>query len=143
MGKKIYSCEQVFLTHERVVELREAGHLNLGTNDDFAARLAQETELGPTKTSANAAFHFWNIITIGVFLYTLYLSFTDAWWWCVLGFTGSIWFYKMNKKGNSDNYLDAAMIDREFYERVQKFNGWLYQIEEDVFREQLRNDERI
>ena len=142
MAKIIYNCEDVRLTHERVVELRGAGDLNLGINDDFAARLAQEKGLGPKKTTANAAFHFWNIAAVSGFAYTLYLSFTSAWWWGFLGFFGCIWFYRINKKSNSENYLDAAMLDKDFYERVQDLNGWIYQIEEDVFAEKLREEER-
>ena len=48
----------------------------------------------------------------------------------------------MNKKGNADNYLDAAMIDKEFYERVQALNGWVYELEEEAFREKLKVGER-
>ena len=38
--------------------------------------------------------------------------------------------WQANKKGGSENRLDAAMIDSEFYERVQKLNGWIYEVEE-------------
>ena len=143
MAKKLYSYDEVVLTHERVVELRQAGDLNLGIDDDFAVRLAQEKGLGPKKNTAiAAAFHFWNLVTLGVFAYTLYLSFIDAWWWGILGFVVSVWFYRMNKKGNADNYLDTAMIDKEFYERVQNLNGWIYQIDEEVFSDKLRVEEK-
>ena len=138
MAKQLYSCDEVVLSHERVVELREAGDLNLGIDNDFSARLAQEKGLGPKKTTANAAFHFWNLVTFGVFAYTLYLSFIDAWWWGVLGFVGCVWYYRMNKRGNADNYLHAVIIGEEFYKRVQAVNGWIYELGEEALKEKLK-----
>ena len=140
--KRIFGCREVRLSHVRLVELREAGKVQLGIVDDFAAQIAQEKSLGP-QTTADSAFHFWNIVAFGGFLYTLYLSFTDAWWWGVVGLLGSIWVFRSNKKGNSENYLDAAMLDEEFYQRVQNSNGWLYQMTEQTFYKILTNEERV
>jgi hypothetical protein len=36
-----------------------------------------------------------------------------------------------NRKGNAENFLDAAMVDVDFYERILRLDGWLYQIEEE------------
>jgi hypothetical protein len=47
-----------------------------------------------------------------------------------VGFIALQAIWRGNKKGGSENLLDAAMIDSEFYERVRSFDGWLYQIEE-------------
>jgi hypothetical protein len=58
------------------------------------------------------------------------LSFESNWWWFLFGIVGTIFIYKANKKGNSENYLDAAMVDEDFYERIRDINGWSYQIEE-------------
>jgi uncharacterized protein with von Willebrand factor type A (vWA) domain len=38
--------------------------------------------------------------------------------------------WNANKKANAENYLDAAMIDKEFYEKVMELDGWMYQINE-------------
>ena len=35
-----------------------------------------------------------------------------------------------NKKDGSENILDAALSDSEFYERVRQLSGWIYKIEE-------------
>ncbi len=43
----------------------------------------------------------------------------------------TIW--SSNKKGNAENFLDAAMIDKEFYDRVLALDGWMYQFKEDDF----------
>ena len=137
--KQVYNCDQVSLTHTQMVKLRNHGKLNLGINDDFAARLANEKALGPTKTSAKIAFHFWNWIAVGGFLYTIYLSFAGSWWWFLIGIFGAGIIWKSNKKGNSENYLDAAMVDEEFYERVRNLKGWLYEIEEQT-KEELKDE---
>ena len=128
--KKMYDCKQINLTHARMVELRNDGKLNLGINEDFASRIANNSRLGPTKTSANIAFHFWNWVAFSLFIYTIYLSFESNWWWFLFGIVGTIFIYKANKKGNGENYLDAAMVDEDFYERIRDINVWSYQIEE-------------
>jgi hypothetical protein len=38
--------------------------------------------------------------------------------------------WNANKKGNSENLLDAALFDQDFYERVKAAGGWLYQMDE-------------
>jgi hypothetical protein len=138
--KQIYDCNQITLSHAQMVELRNEGKLNLGINDDLSARLANEKGLGPTKTTANIAFHFWNWIAFGGFLYTVYLSFTGSWWWFLLGIFGAIAIYRANKKGNSENYLDAVMIDEEFYERIRNINGWMYQLEEETYQKEKQDE---
>jgi len=123
-----------------MVELRNDGKLNLGINDEISEKVALKKGLGPTKTTANIAFHFWNWIAVGGFLYTVYLSFTSSWWWFLIGFSWGGIVFRANKKGNSNNYLDAAMIDEEFYERIRILNGWLYQIEEITYQEELQDE---
>jgi len=139
MAKQLYNCEQVNLTHPQMLELRGSGDLNLGIDDRLATQIANAKGEGPNKTSANVAFHFWNWIAIGGLGYSIYLSFTDSWWWFIVGFIGVSVIWKANKKSNSENFLDAAMIDQEFYERVQEFGGWLYQIEETVAEKYLKD----
>ena len=71
------------------------------------------------------------MIFIG-FGYTVYLSVTSDWWWFFVGLVGAVIVWRANKRGNSENYLDAAMIDKEFYERVRTLGGWLYQLDESI-----------
>ena len=137
--KKTYDCNQLYLSHVRVVELRNSGKLNLGINNEFAARLTNEKGLGPSKTTVNIAFHFWNWAAFGGFAYTVYLSFTSNWWWFLIGIFGALFLFRMNKKGNADNYLDAAMVDEEFYDRVRNLKGWVYEIDEETYHEQLKD----
>jgi len=47
--------------------------------------------------------------------------------------------WKANKKGNSENLLDAAFEDEEFYERVRSAGGWIYQMDESHVAEFMRS----
>ena len=55
---------------------------------------------------------------------------SSNWWWFILGFLAMRVVWGANKKGGSENLLDAAMIDSEFYDRVKELGGWMYQMEE-------------
>jgi hypothetical protein len=132
MSKQIFQCADVDLSHSQMVELRNSGKLNLGINNDVAAEIANTAGMGPTKTTSNAAFHFWSWVAIGSFGYSIYLSFTDSWWWFIVGLIAMSVIWKANKKGNSENVLDAAMIDEDFYNRVKDLGGWLYEMEENA-----------
>ena len=125
-------------------ELSKAGLLNLGIDNILAARIASVRGLEPKTTTASAAFHFWSWVAMGLFIYSIYLSFTQSWWWFIPGFVVMNAIWKTNKKGNSENLLDAAMIDREFYERVRSMSGWLYELDgSEAERVKLTNERKI
>jgi hypothetical protein len=94
--------------------------------------------VGPKKSSASFAFHLWSWVAVLIFFYSIYQSIVGSWWWFIVGFVvmGVIW--KANKKSNSENYLEAAMGDEEFYERVREFDGWIYQMEHSDAQNYLR-----
>jgi hypothetical protein len=127
---KTFYCSDIDLTHAQMLELRNAGSLNLGINDTLSANILIEKGIAPTSTTASAAFTFYNWIAVGIFIYSIYLSFTSNWWWFILGFLAKRVVWGANKKGGSENLLDAAMIDSEFYDRVKELGGWMYQMEE-------------
>jgi hypothetical protein len=129
---KILSNQKgVKIPHEDLVQLRQKGILNLGIENDFATQISGRTNIGPKKTTAVAAFHFWNWVGVGVLLWSIYWSFTKNWWWFMPGFILMRALWSANKKGNADNFLDAAMVDKEFYDRVLEVNGWMYQVKEE------------
>lgn len=142
MEKKVFTCQEIDLSHEQMVTLRETGHLNLGIDNSLALQISNARGLGPAKTTASVAFHFWNWVAFGVFGFSIYWSFVNAWWWFIPGILAFGVVIRANKKGNISNLLDAAMIDQDFYERVREVGGWTYQIEEDVagkYRKQKKN----
>lgn len=127
---KTFSSQEVTLTHQQMLEMRKAGILSLGINHDLASQITESKLYSPKKTTARAAFRFWNLVGVMGFLYTIYLSFTEHWWWFLIGFVAMGVLGNANRKGNSENLLDAATIDSEFYEQVRTLGGWLYQLEE-------------
>jgi len=52
-------------------------------------------------------------------------------WFILIGIIASGVITSSNKKGNAENLLDAAMIDKEFYEKILALKGWMYQFDEE------------
>jgi hypothetical protein len=129
MAKRTYTCQDIDLPHTEMVALRNAGQLNLGIDNALASKISTST-IRSTKTSATAAYNFWNLIGFLVFAFSIYWSFVSAWWWFIPGFIAMYVFWRANHSANSENLLDAAMIDAAFYERVKAMGGWLYQIDD-------------
>ncbi len=123
-----FTSEEVSIRHAEMLELRRAGKLNLGMDIDIAAKILDTPGLGPTTTTANAAGHFWNWIALGALVYSVYLSFTWHWWAFIPGLIVTRVIRGANKILNSQNYLDAAMVDENFYERIRSVGGWLYEM---------------
>lgn len=124
-----FTSEEMSLPHAEMLQLRIAGKLTLGMDNDVAAKILDTPGLGPTKTAANAAGHLWNWIAFGALVYSVYLSFTWHWWAFIPGIVVMRAISGANKISNSQNYLDAAMVDEDFYERIQSVGGWTYQME--------------
>jgi hypothetical protein len=129
MAKATFNCSEVNIPHQQMVELRSAGKLELGVNNELAHQIVAKG-LGPRKTTATAAYRFWTYVAFAVFGYSIYLSFTHTWWCFIAAFIGGGLIFSAAKKSNSENLLDAAMIDHEFYERAKRGGGWLYRIDE-------------
>jgi hypothetical protein len=128
MPKNRFSCAELSISHEQLVQLRRDGHLNLGIKDSLAAHVSNAPNLRPRKTTASAAFHFWNWVGFGTLGYSIYLSFVSHWWWFLGGSFLLVAIWKANKKANSENILDAAFIDPDFYAKVRELGGWIYEI---------------
>jgi hypothetical protein len=125
-----FSCSEVDIPHAKFLELRYAGKVGLGMAHQDVVTITNNSQYGP-KTTANAAFKFWNFIITAGFFYSLYLAFTVAWWWFIIGLFGCGVVTKANRKGHAENYIDAAMTDEDFYERLVRLNVWLYQMNEE------------
>jgi len=127
--KVALSCREISIPYSDMLRLREEGKLNLGIKDEVAALVQNNKGFSSQQKVSNAAFHFWNWVAIGVFLYSIYLSFTDKLWWFVGGFIMMSVIWKANKKANSENILADAMENELLYERIRSVDGWLYQVD--------------
>ena len=127
---KRYKGNEISIPHKDMVALRNSGKLNLGMLDDIAIQVADDARYAPKSIKTNLAMHFWSWVAVGQFIYSIYESFTGIWWLFIPSFFLMIVIHRANKKGTSQNLLDEAMGDKNFYERVRKANGWLYEIDE-------------
>jgi hypothetical protein len=137
MGKITFSnIDGYYIPHEDFIDYHKKGLLQLGVVNDLAAKLvdSKNPALKP-KGTACAAFNFWSWVAVGVFGVSIYFSFVKNWWWFIVGFIAMQVIWKANKKGNAENYLDAAFNDPSFYDNVQSINGWIYQTEEQYLNE--------
>ena len=64
-------------------------------------------------------------------VYSIYKSFTGVWWIFIPSFFVMFAIHRANKKGTSQNLLDEAHSDKDFYERVRKGKLWQYEISEE------------
>ena len=135
--KLLTNMEKFYLPHSEMLRLRQAGLLNLGLSNQLATSLANN-RIGPKKTTAIIAYHFWTWVAFLVFVYSIYLSFTDKWWYFIVGAGLLQVIHTANKQGNVENYLEAAMIDKDFYDQILSMNGWMYKIKESEL-ENLKN----
>ena len=125
--KQVFRTDQVSISHPDYVALRQAGRVNLGIDNETAAK-AIAGGAGPTKGGSSAAFHFYSWLAIGVFIVSIYFSFTNAWWWFIPGLIAMRMIWSANKSGSAENLLDAAMYDAEFYERFRSAGIWQYEM---------------
>jgi hypothetical protein len=131
MTDKILTNKQgVKISHENLVKLRSNNLIRLGVVNELATKLTVLRDIVPTKTTASKAFQFWNWVAILSFFASIYWTFTEYWWSFIVGLIVMRLVWNANKKANAENYLDAAMIDKEFYEKVMGLDGWIYQIKE-------------
>lgn len=128
--KKTFENKDGFrLPHAEMVLLRRAGKLNLGVNQSLVRCLAEQGR-GPKATTAVQAYKFWTFVGIAIFIYLIYLSFTQHWWYFFVAMLSAGLIQGSNNKANVSNYLDAAIVDKEFYDNVLWIDGWMYQIDE-------------
>lgn len=128
--KRVFTAAEVAIKHKDYVALRKSGRVNLGIDNETAAK-AIAAGAGPSKGGSAAAFHFYSWLAVGVFAVSLYFSFTKAWWWFIAGLVAMSAIWSANKSGNAANLLDAAMYDEEFYERFRSAGIWRYEMDEE------------
>src|SRR5262245_4232960 len=128
--KQTFSCRQIELSHEEMLRLRQAGTLILGIYGKLAEQISQSNI--PRKTMEAAADRSWSWVIFLGFLSTVYFSFTSYLWWFIfiVGCVALGTLAPALKQSNSENVLDAAIIDKEFYDQIKSLNGWRYVMEE-------------
>lgn len=96
--EKIYTSKDVHIPHSELVRLRQENRVSLGISELAADQIGVLSRLQPTKTTAAAAFRFWNIVLLAALVYSIYLSFTSAWWWFFVGIAVGLIIAKANSE---------------------------------------------
>ena len=131
MTKKLLTNEGGFhLSHANLVQLRNQNLIQLGIINEVAGLVSRDKSLSPTKTTASTAFKFWNFVAIAIFILGIYWGVTGSVWWVLVGIVVSGAIVNGNKSANAENLLDAAMVDKDFYEKILALNGWIYQFDD-------------
>jgi Na+-translocating ferredoxin:NAD+ oxidoreductase RnfD subunit len=122
------SCSELKIPFHQLKELAAAGKIKLGIDNSVALQISSNRSLQPTNKAVTGALHLWNWVAVIVFIASIYLSFTSAWWWFIPGIFLSGIIANSNKKGNAENVLDEGLRDQIFYNKILSANGWIYQI---------------
>ena len=83
-----YSEGQLSIPFDDMIKLKNEQKLQLGVDNMLAQKILLDPHLYGAKvdTSIKAAGHLWSWVAVSIFGYTVYLSFTSAWWWFIPGF---------------------------------------------------------
>ena len=126
--KQTFSCRQIELSHEEMLRLRQAGILILGIYSKLAEQISQNYI--PRKTMEVTADRPWSWVIFLGLLSILYFSFTSYLWWFIFIVGCVALGTLLPAQSNSENVLDTAIIDKEFYDQIKSLNGWRYVMEE-------------
>lgn len=130
----ITNAEGYRIPHHVIKTLYSQGKAHLGIDDVIAQRLVQAGKAYQPQDTTAAANSFWNFVIFILFVGSIYLSFTQAWYWFIIGFFVSYRFFKANQKGNSQNYVAAGIDDASFYNKLMSVNAWMYKVKPDVLK---------
>tara|TARA_Y100000389_G_scaffold7060_1_gene6789 strand:- start:98 stop:514 length:417 start_codon:yes stop_codon:yes gene_type:complete len=122
------------IPYDDMIELKNEGRLELGLENHIATQLILDaSKYGISlEKSVIGAGHFWSWVAVGLFIYSLYLSYASAWWWFILGFIMMSSIHKANRKSNSENILEQALRDKTMYEQIREADLWMYLTSEDI-----------
>ena len=125
---KIYNCNEVNISHKQLLKLRDNNQARLIIDNILAIDILTKNHLRPGNTYLYT-FLILSIFAIGVLGFSIYLSFSNSWWWFIPGILISFIIWNANRKSVSDNLVDEALRDESFYDKIKKIKGWMYQID--------------
>ena len=125
---KIYSCNELNVSHKQLLNLRDNNQARLIIDNILAIDILTKKHLRPGN-SYLYTFLLLSIFAIGVLGFSIYLSFSNSWWWFIPGILISFIIWNANRKSVSDNLVDEALRDESFYDKIKKIKGWMYQID--------------
>ena len=125
---KIYNCNEINISHKQLLKLRDNNQARLIIDNILAIDILTKNHLRPGNTYLYT-FLILSIFAIGVLGFSIYLSFSNSWWWFIPGILISFIIWNANRKSVSDNLVDEALRDESFYDKIKHIKGWMYQID--------------
>jgi hypothetical protein len=121
--KRTYNSlyKEIFIPYASMIELRKEGKICLGISDVDAEKIITgliSYDSSISLASIKGANRLWLWVSVGLFIYSIYLSFTENWLWLILGFSALGLISNANRTSNSENILDHVMIDPVFYDSI-------------------------
>ena len=133
---KLYFCKEIDISYEQFLTLKENNKVSLIIDNILAIDILTKRALRPGNTYLYT-FLIFSFIAIGALIYSIYLSFTNSWWWFIPGFFFSFSMWEGNRKSVAKNLIEEALRDGNFYDRIKKIRGWAYRMEENDAKKYL------
>ena len=140
------SSHDYYIPYEQMKSLREKGQLNFGidkltgqhlTNNHAVLQLADD----PALLKATWRVHnFWTFLMLGGFGFSVYLSFTSAWWIFIVGFIAMAVLNPILVKSNEENLLEVMIKDKSLYEAMHSGKRLNFLIDESVISSLQKRD---
>ena len=143
---KSISSHDYYIPYEQMISLREKEQLNFGidrltgqhmTNNPNILQLADDPALLKATWRAH---NFWTYAMLGGFGFSVYLSFTSAWWFFIIGFVAMAVFNPMLVKSNEENLLEVMIKDKSLYEAMHSGKRLNFLVDESVVSSLQKRD---
>lgn len=141
------SSHDYYIPYEQMLSLREKGHLNFGidrltgqhmTNNPNILQLSDDPALLKATWKAH---NFWTYVMLGGFGFSVYLSFTSAWWSFIVGFIAMAILNPMLVRSNEENLLTLMVKDKSLYEAIHAGKRLNFLVDEAVISDLQKRDE--
>lgn len=138
MAKKVVKNTQGYiLKFDKLKHLHEQNKIQLGILNGDALGVVNNREVG---NYVNAKFNFYTWIAFIVLILCVYYSFTEAWWFIIIGLVATFAIWSAVKKANAQNIVNYGIANEDFYNKILELKGWIYLIDEDYLEEAFGNN---
>ncbi len=135
--KIIYSNE-FDISYSEMRKYHEEGYLQLGMDSITAKEMTNNPNIlqfADNKSILKAswrAHNFWVYAELAGLGYTVYLSFTSAWWWFLIGIVAISFLQGILNKSNEQNLLDALLNDKGLYDAMNSAKRLSFNVDESL-----------
>ena len=127
---KLYFCDEIKISYEELIKLHKAKKIALTLDIILAFDILANRNYRPGGNTYLYIFFIIICLTIGVFAFSIYLSFTSAWWYFIPGLLITWIMWNANRRSVADNLTGEAFKDKNYYEKIRKIKGWVYRMDE-------------